>query len=356
MSRQTQRRPIVRGALTVVTVAGLALGFEAITSASAQSADGFAPRPYVGVSAGVSRLEPKSRSEALEVADEVDAGLSVFAGYDFTRWLSAEVYFADLGSAGIEFLGRDVGDVDYQVYGVNALGYLYNSRAGFGLDAAGSRRGLSLYLGLGAGGMNNDSDLAFRKDYDAHVSFSGGLEYGFDNGIALRAQLTSFDTDAQYASLSVLKRFGSTAATAAPGAKRAQAPSESVVPPARPATGSLPDGPTYFRPLVPPYVYFAFNDASLDADAKDKLDSFAAALADTDFSVAVDGHADWLGPEAYNTTLSRRRAEAVHAYLVAAGVDAQRLEVRAFGESQPVSTNLSAEGRAQNRRTDFTLR
>ena len=70
-------------------------------------------------------------------------------------------------------------------------------------------------------------------------------------------------------------------------------------------------------------------------------------------AVSVNGHTDWIGPESYNDLLSQRRADAVRRYLVAAGVSAERLEAAGFGESQPVATNESAEGRQQNRRVEL---
>ena len=70
--------------------------------------------------------------------------------------------------------------------------------------------------------------------------------------------------------------------------------------------------------------------------------------------VEVGGHTDALGPEAFNQALSQRRADAVAAYLTASGVDAGRVNAIGYGESLPVADNGSDEGRAQNRRVEFT--
>jgi outer membrane protein OmpA-like peptidoglycan-associated protein len=59
-----------------------------------------------------------------------------------------------------------------------------------------------------------------------------------------------------------------------------------------------------------------------------------------------------LGSNEYNLTLSQRRAEAVADYLTAQGIDRYRLVVTAEGESQPIDTNLTEEGRRTNRRVE----
>ena len=76
----------------------------------------------------------------------------------------------------------------------------------------------------------------------------------------------------------------------------------------------------------------------------------------SDLQVDVEGHTDSVGPEDYNMTLSQRRAEAVVDFLVTQhGIDRSRLEAKGFGETQPVASNDTEEGRAANRRVMATL-
>ncbi len=67
----------------------------------------------------------------------------------------------------------------------------------------------------------------------------------------------------------------------------------------------------------------------------------------------LQGHTDSIGTEAYNMGLSRRRAEAVRNYLVRQGISASRLSTVGYGETRPVATNATPEGRAQNRRVEL---
>ncbi len=75
-----------------------------------------------------------------------------------------------------------------------------------------------------------------------------------------------------------------------------------------------------------------------------------------DLKVEVAGHTDSIGTDAYNQGLSERRAKAVYDYLTSNGVDASRLQGPVgYGESRPIDTNETAEGRAKNRRTELNV-
>ena len=67
----------------------------------------------------------------------------------------------------------------------------------------------------------------------------------------------------------------------------------------------------------------------------------------------IEGHTDSDGGDDYNLELSQRRAMAVGQYLINAGVEPDRLEWQGFGETRPIASNQTAEGKAQNRRVEF---
>jgi outer membrane protein OmpA-like peptidoglycan-associated protein len=71
--------------------------------------------------------------------------------------------------------------------------------------------------------------------------------------------------------------------------------------------------------------------------------------------IRLNGHTDNEGADADNMTLSDRRAVAVRQYLIDKGIVAERLEAKGFGETMPIATNDSPEGRQQNRRTEFVV-
>jgi OOP family OmpA-OmpF porin len=100
-------------------------------------------------------------------------------------------------------------------------------------------------------------------------------------------------------------------------------------------------------------VDFAFDSAELGGDAEAILDEVAERLTNESFqdvTITIEGHTDSRGDEAYNRDLSQRRAQAAGDYLAAKGVAEDRITVIGRGESSPLATNDTEEGRAQNRR------
>lgn len=102
-------------------------------------------------------------------------------------------------------------------------------------------------------------------------------------------------------------------------------------------------------------VEFEFDSAKLTADSYATLDQVAAILLDnpTWSKLTVKGHTDSVGPEAYNQRLSDKRANAVKDYLAKKGV--KNISAKGYGESQPIATNDTAEGRQANRRVEFEI-
>ena len=133
---------------------------------------------------------------------------------------------------------------------------------------------------------------------------------------------------------------------------------------AQPAPPPPPPAPAPAPPPVVPMkekivlrgVHFDFNKANIRDDAKPILDQAVATLKEHgSIAITVVGHTDSVGSDDYNEKLSLRRASAVRDYLAAAGVDASRMTVEGKGESSPVASNDTADGRAQNRRVELLV-
>jgi outer membrane protein OmpA-like peptidoglycan-associated protein len=104
-------------------------------------------------------------------------------------------------------------------------------------------------------------------------------------------------------------------------------------------------------------VLFASGKATLLPSAQTRLDEVADALrAEANHKIVVEGHTDATGSDTTNQDLSRRRAEAVRAYLITRGVEASAIEAVGLGSSRPVADNTSPEGRANNRRVEIIVR
>ncbi|WP_256010763.1 OmpA family protein [Desertivirga xinjiangensis] len=101
-------------------------------------------------------------------------------------------------------------------------------------------------------------------------------------------------------------------------------------------------------------IQFEFDSSVLKTSSYPALDKVASDLrANSAAKIGLDGHASAEGTESYNVNLSRDRANSVKTYLVNSGVDANRISVKAYGESRPIASNATEEGRVQNRRVEI---
>ncbi|GLS16077.1 outer membrane protein OmpA [Hydrogenophaga electricum] len=140
-----------------------------------------------------------------------------------------------------------------------------------------------------------------------------------------------------------------------PPAPVAQAPAPAPV--VTPAPEPPPPAPAPVMALsLQAETLFDFDKAVLKPAGKTALDTLVADMAKVDVETVIAvGHTDAIGTETYNQALSVRRVEAVKAYLVSKGVPADRIKTEGRGETQPVASNQTREGRAQNRRVEIEV-
>jgi len=101
-------------------------------------------------------------------------------------------------------------------------------------------------------------------------------------------------------------------------------------------------------------VHFEFDKYDLTPTAQINLDENAELLRDnSDLKVVIQGNTDSIGTEAYNLTLSERRAQTVFDYLRSNGIAPERMQTVGYGFSRPVADNKTPEGRALNRRSEI---
>ena len=106
---------------------------------------------------------------------------------------------------------------------------------------------------------------------------------------------------------------------------------------------------------MPGNVTFQTNSADINAAFYPVLNSVGIVLKEFDKTIVdVAGHADSTGPDDKNMELSQRRAGSVSSYLAAQGINAQRLVTTGYGETRPIASNDTVEGRQQNRRVAIT--
>jgi outer membrane protein OmpA-like peptidoglycan-associated protein len=108
--------------------------------------------------------------------------------------------------------------------------------------------------------------------------------------------------------------------------------------------------------IMPGNITFASSQSDIRPDFYATLNSVSKVLQEYDqTAVVVQGHTDSTGSDSYNDQLSVRRAEAVGNYLASQGIAAQRIDAQGYGERQPIASNNTEQGKAQNRRVEIQL-
>ncbi len=347
----------------------------------AQGVGDFSKRFYAGFGGGGSNLSPESQVPEFTIDDESDSGAKGYIGYDISRRIGLELSAADLGEAGIG--PNNVGSIEYSVVELSALYHFFNLG---GYQALLDRRGLGAFFKVGVGVMDNESELEFTRENDVHLSGGLGLEYGLRMGLALRGEVEAFDEDAMLASLGLLWRFGgnggSSSSTDGLFSSTAGAVGGLITSTAEIITGGdgsavndedndgVPDnlddcigtsagqpvsatGCPLFGGVLEGVNFESGSDRLLDEAQVVLNDAADVLLQDPDLKVEIQAHTDSQGDAGYNLELSKNRALSTVRYLMLRGVPQEQLTARAFGESQPVADNGTAEGRKANRRVEF---
>ncbi len=130
--------------------------------------------------------------------------------------------------------------------------------------------------------------------------------------------------------------------------------------PLQPITENIPNNSAIpekeNKPIILKNVFFSTNSADLRPESQNELNKLKQLLEENPtMRIRLNGHTDNEGADADNMSLSDRRANAVKQYLVGKGISVDRLEAKGYGETVPIGTNDTAEGRQKNRRTEFVV-
>ncbi|WP_068073299.1 OmpA family protein [Novosphingobium lentum] len=107
---------------------------------------------------------------------------------------------------------------------------------------------------------------------------------------------------------------------------------------------------------LPDGVTFSTDSSEINPTFRATLDKLVASMNQyPDSLIDVYGHTDSTGSDTYNQALSERRAQAVANYLTSHGVNPARIRSQGFGETQPVASNATEEGRSRNRRVEIKI-
>lgn len=151
---------------------------------------------FLGLGAGLSKLDPDTAGTPFSVTDDQDAGFKAFGGIDLTPispLLSAEVFWADLGQATLE----DRGNVDYTAYGAGLS---------LGVSSTNAPR-FSAFVKGGIAQLDISADIPVSQDKDTSLYLGVAGSYAVRRNWYLQLEYDYFAQDAQFLSLSIVKRF-----------------------------------------------------------------------------------------------------------------------------------------------------
>ena len=362
-------------------------------SLSAQASDNFQRTWYLGAGLGATDLTPETGNTGYGLQDGSDSGYKLFTGVDIDARFSVEVQQAFLGAAKLSNQGNPLlnpnAKIDYELPGASLLWYVWHEVED---EAYSYRHGWQAFVMAGLSSIQNSANVPYSQDNNFQIHFGGGVEYGWDNGVAVRLGADTYDEDATLLYVAALYRFGYDRGGYT---SKAFAKSSAATPAAPAVTAAVLETPV---PVVVSYetvvvdadgdgvadsadqcpnsaanipvnevgcalfslslegVNFETNSADLTKDSEAILNKAAEVLlANPQIRVEVQAHTDDRGRKAYNQKLSEKRAASVRDYLIAQGVDASRMTAKGYGESQPVADNSTAAGRAKNRRVELKI-
>ncbi|WP_297481790.1 OmpA family protein [uncultured Photobacterium sp.] len=280
-------------------------------------------------------------SQAISI-DKDDFAGGIFMGYNVTPWFAVETGYTWLGEVTLKNDDHhDAGKIEQQV--IDLVGK-------FTYQATDS---LDLYTKVGGAwqfSRYKDKNISDRDD--SLIATAGlGAEYHFTDSLSARAEYqyyhdmevkptgdnTKINWDAHYYGVSLVYGWGAVAALA-------------------PVIDEVIEASTVQLEPVSAVMPFAFDSKHLSEQDIQRLEPVAQRLVNYPNSqLVVIGHTDSRGAEAYNQNLSEQRALTVATYLTEHfNIDPSRVSAEGRGELDPVASNDSSEGRAQNRRVDVT--
>ena len=343
---------------------------------------------YAGADAGVSSLRPETENSPFTLDSGVSFGAGAFVGYDLSKRFSLELGYNYLGAA---TLSGNAGktDIGYSALSAGALLYLYGNPSDIE-----ERNGFAGYLRFGLSVMDNSASIPLEREDNVALLAGVGVEWPFSRQLSLRAELTSFDGDAQSARAAVIYRprsdYRGTTVARAPQAPRAPevrpqpkpqkpAPESTPAITTRPATPAPPAAPTQ-RATAPSScigpvagepsdsrgcalfsgklrgVEFNSGTATLTPVAMQVLDRLVQNLQRyPSIAIEIQAHTESFGSEARAREIARQRTLSVARHLAGRGVSVQRMKARAFGHSQPVAEDTTIAGRRQNNRIELRV-
>ena len=295
---------------------------------------------YVGFRGGWTNVEGACSSDNSGCRDDT-LGHGLYAGYQFVSWFSLETAVTDYGSPDATY---GVNNVRADIWGSELTGV-------FSYDVS---EDLDAYLRLGAAYQGIDKESTWGGELTSNewgIVSAVGLDYRLSTNWSLRGEYQFIDgigdeevmqADMHFISLGLTYHFG-----------QKKTFIEAPVPVIGPVVEPEPVFVTT-KIALGASATFDFNSSRITTNPE-LTDLVTQLLQSREGPITITGHTDSAGSAKYNQWLSERRAGAIADYIVLHGISSTRIIVKGEGESSPVASNETAEGRVKNRRVDVTF-
>ena len=324
---------------------------------------------YVGVGGGEVRLDPDLES-GIEIEDDGrDSGLKAVIGTRMGRVGRIELFYTDLGTANF----TPAAEVDYSSYGINTVWDVWTAKGG--------KRRPSVFLSLGLGALETEADGASAERGDDLLTLAGiGATFPFRHGLSLRTTIEAYESDASMVNALLIKEFGGRHSKRHGKHKKSKHHQDEMqalpdIESAEVDAVVLANGPAIKKPAevmeTQPVVesaeaaktavadlaqlenvYFNRDSAFVTQMSEDTLQQLIQIMADYPaMKVEIQGHAS-AEEQGSLRALSELRAQRVGNYLWRNGIAPDRLDLIAYGSSQPAA---GESGDRLNRRVQFRI-
>ncbi len=333
-----------------------------LSALMANAAQAARPGFYIGAGLGQATVDQDAgdfgyQGDSNFKVDDDDSAWKAFIGYNFLPWLGIEGGYKDFGN-----FTQNIRGETFRVDPTGWDAYLVGSLPLGPVD---------LFAKVGAISLKTDANYSTfgqEDDTDTQLAYGAGIAYNIGH-VAFRVEAEGFDDnevdDFYMISAGVTYSFGSDkpkpAVAAAPVAAEPEQCADTDNDGVCDADDQCPNTPAGAgvdsMGCVCHYTLnleFAFDSAELSVGDEMKLDALVPVLNNPKLKYvrgSIDGYTDSVGSEQYNQGLSQRRADAVMKYLESKGANLNgRFTTHGYGESDPVASNDTEEGRARNRR------
>ena len=328
----------------------------------------FSPCFYAGAGLGASFLAPDTSDSSWTVDKSNDLGFKVYLGYHFAEHWFTEIGYADLGEVRFSS-NRSLIEDEETIHSKTPslfLGYFLPLDEWFNASLP-----IDTFVKAGIASMNSSSSSSLLnvESQDSVLPAIGlGVEWAMLERWYLRSEYERFSADAGLLSLSVNFRFGGQHYQKKNRLPEVVASKPVVIAEIEPeiepeqsitdtqCLNEAAEGCSLLYAQFKHSIRFGSNSKHLESISYELLTGLVDALKKVPhLDIEIQAHSDSIGDVSFNQALSEQRARSVYDYLVSHGIDESRLSSKGFGESQPIASNETLEGRSLNRRVDFVV-